>query len=186
MECGVHKAPANELIRGAIGLERLVDDAKSGDLDAEGVNVLRIFPGRARPVVWGARTTAPREVAACRYVHIRRLLLFVEESIAKGVRWAVLEPNDAVLRKKLQRTIDEFLSRLWRAGPLFGDTPQEAFYVRIDEGLNLPSVASGRVAIEIGIAPVRPAEFIVLRIGMWAEGCELTESGGAQDGCGGG
>lgn len=173
---GVHKAPANELIRGAVGLERVVDKATQGELNEEGINVIRIFPGGARPIVWGARTTAPKDVTAWRYVNVRRLFLFIEESIQEGLRWSVFEPNDLSLWKKLDRTITEFLTRVWRSGALFGATASEAFYVKIDEELNPPSVRSlGQVIIEIGVAPVRPAEFVVVKIGMWDGGARVTE-----------
>jgi phage tail sheath protein FI len=174
---GVHKAPANELIRSAVGLERILDDTEQGELNIEGINVLRIFAGKVRPIVWGARTTAPRDETAYRYVNVRRLLLFVEESIQEGIQWAVFEPNDLTLWKKLNRTISEFLTRVWRAGALFGATSDQAFYVKIDEELNPPSVRNlGQVIIEIGIAPVRPAEFVIVRIGLWDGGSEVQES----------
>jgi phage tail sheath protein FI len=176
-ERGVHKAPANELIRGAVGLERIVDETEHGELNIEGVNVLRIFPGRARPTVWGARTTAPKDDTAWRYINVRRLFLFIEESIQEGLRWAVFEPNDTGLWKKIHRTLTEFLTRVWRSGALFGNTAAEAFYVKVDEELNPPSVrALGQVIIEIGIAPVRPAEFVIVQIGMWDGGSEVTEA----------
>jgi hypothetical protein len=173
---GVHKAPANELITGAIGLERTLDDVEQGELNVLGVNVLRVFPNATRPTVWGARTTTPKDLTPWRYINVRRLFLYVEESIQKGVRWAVFEPNDLGLWKKLDRTISEFLTRVWRDGALFGATREQAFYVKIDEELNPASVrALGQVIIEIGIAPVRPAEFVVVRIGMWDGGSEVTE-----------
>src|SRR5688572_725441 len=162
-ERGVHKPPANEAIRGAIGLERVIDDAENGQLNVEGVNVLRALPGRTQPVVWGARTTAPAGGTAWRYINVRRLLLFVEESIGKGLRWAPFEPNDVKLWSELQRAVNAFLVGVWRSGGLVGETAQEAFYVRVDEALNPPSErALGRVVIEIGIAPVTPAEFVVV------------------------
>jgi uncharacterized protein len=176
-ERGVHKAPANELIRGAVGLERIVDDAENGELNVEGVNVLRIFPGKARPTVWGARTTAPKDLVAWRYINVRRLFLFIEESVLEGFRWAVFEPNDTALWKKLHRTLTEFLTRVWRSGALFGRTAEEAFYVKIDEELNPPNVrALGQVIIEVGIAPVRPAEFVIVQIGMWDGGSDVNEA----------
>ncbi len=174
---GVHKAPANEFIRGAVGLERILDDTEQGELNVEGINVLRIFPGKARPKVWGARTTTPKEETPWRYINVRRLFLFVEESIQEGILWAVFEPNDRTLWKKLHRTITEFLTRVWHSGALFGATADEAFYVTIDDELNPPSVrALGQIIIEIGMAPVHPAEFVVVRIGMWEGGAEVSES----------
>jgi phage tail sheath protein FI len=173
---GVHKAPANEPVRGTVGLERPIDDTEQGELNIEGVNVIRAFAGLAVPYVWGARTIAPRSEVPWRYISVRRLFLFIEESLQEGLRWAVFEPNDLGLWKKLERTVAEFLTRVWRAGALFGATPGDAFYVAVDEERNPPSVREqGQVVIEIGIAPVRPAEFVIVRIGMWPGGSEVTE-----------
>jgi phage tail sheath protein FI len=172
---GVQKAPANEIIAGAVGLEATLDDHEQEDLNQEGVNALRSFAGQ-RPVVWGARTTAPLEKTEFRYVNVRRLLLFIEESIQEGIRWAVFEPNDLSLWKKLDRTIGEFLTRVWRSGALFGKTATDAFYIKIDEELNPPATrALGQVIIEVGVAPVRPAEFVVVRIAMWDGGAQTNE-----------
>ncbi|XHS77617.1 phage tail sheath family protein [Burkholderiaceae bacterium UC74_6] len=173
---GVHKAPANEYITGAADLGALLSNADQGEINIEGINVLRIFPGQ-RPIVWGARTTAPKDEVPWRYINVRRLFLFVEKSIQRGIRWALFEPNDQVLWKKLDRTITEFLTRVWRSGALFGKTASEAFYVKVDEELNPASVrALGQVIVEVGIAPVRPAEFVVVRIAMWDSGSESSES----------
>src|SRR5262249_4857526 len=133
---GVHKAPANEPVRAALGLAEVVDDVSQGVLNLAGINVLRIFPGEGRPIVWGARTTCPAAETPWRYVNVRRLFLFVEQSIKQGIRWAVFEPNDLALWKKLTRTINEFLTRVWRSGALFGAKASEAFYVKIDEENN--------------------------------------------------
>lgn len=173
---GVHKAPANEFITGAVDLDSLLSDSEQGEINIEGINVLRVFPGQ-RPIVWGGRTTAPKDEVPWRYVNVRRLFLFIEKSIQRGIRWAVFEPNDQALWKKLDRTITEFLTRVWRSGALFGKTAAEAFYVKIDEELNPASVrALGQVIIEIGVAPVRPAEFVIVRIAMWDGGSESNES----------
>lgn len=175
-ERGVHKAPANTDVRGVLGLERRLSDAQQAPLNANGINVLRIFPGTSTVQVWGARTTSPQALTEWRYVNVRRLMLYIEESIEEGIRWAVFEPNGLPLWQQLKRTLREFLTRVWRDGALFGDTPDKAFYVRIDEALNTPAVrALGRLYIEIGIAPVYPAEFIIVRIGLWDGGSEVTE-----------
>jgi phage tail sheath protein FI len=172
---GVHKAPANEFISGAVALEVVLNDADQGQLNAAGVNALRVFPGQ-RPTVWGARTTAPRDQVVWRYINVRRLFIFVEQSLLAGLRWAVFEPNDTGLWKKLERTISEFLTRVWLSGALFGNKASEAFYVKIDEELNPPSVRElGQVIIEIGIAPVRPAEFVIVRLAMWDGGSQASE-----------
>jgi len=173
---GVHKAPANELIAGAIGLEVVVDSVTQGQLNIAGLDVLRVFPGEVRPNVWGARTTAPPDQTAWRYNCVRRLFIFVETTLKYGLRPYVFEPNDLTLWKKLNRTITEFLTRVWRSGALFGAKASEAFYVKIDEELNPPAVrALGEVFIEIGMAPVRPAEFIIVRIGIWDGGASISE-----------
>jgi uncharacterized protein len=175
-ERGVHKAPANTEVRGILGLERLLSDGEQGPLNLKGINVLRIFPGSNTVVVWGARTTVDPAISDWLYVNVRRLLLFIEESIEEGIRPAVFEPNAPPLWKALKRTITQFLTQVWRDGGLFGDTPDQAFRVRIDEGLNPPSErARGRLFIEIRVAPVRPAEFIVVRIGLFDGGAEVQE-----------
>ncbi|HTQ91739.1 MAG TPA: phage tail sheath subtilisin-like domain-containing protein [Streptosporangiaceae bacterium] len=172
---GVHKAPANVGIAGAVSLERRLTDADQGFINLDGVNALRILPGRGIPVVWGARTTANDR--NWQYINIRRLFLYLEESIQEGIAGAVFQPNDRPLWQKLNRTITEFLTRTWRDGALFGATAKEAFFVRIDETLNPPSTRKlGRLTIEIGVQPVYPAEFIVVRIGIWDGGTEVSES----------
>jgi phage tail sheath protein FI len=176
-ERGVHKAPANTAVRGGvIDIERRLSNAEQGPLNEKGVNVLRIFQGSSAVQVWGARTVVDAAITDWRYVSIRRLLIYIEQSIEVGIRWAVFEPNNLALWKKLTRTISEFLTRVWRAGALFGATPDKAFYVRIDEGLNPPSVrALGQLYIEIGVAPSYPAEFIIVRIGLWDGGAAISE-----------
>jgi phage tail sheath protein FI len=164
---GVHKAPANEIVNGALGVERTMSDIEQGQLNLQGVNVIRVFANGARPVLWGARTTS--RDTNWQYVNIRRLFLFLEESIEEGIRWAVFEPNTLGLWQKLKRTITDFLTRAWRDGALFGETVDDAFYVRIDEVLNpFSEQALGRLHIEIGVRPSYPAEFIIVRIGIWA------------------
>jgi uncharacterized protein len=174
---GVHKAPANTPVFGALGVERKMTDEEQGRLNLKGINVIRVFPGRSQPIVWGARTTATTTNTNWQYVNIRRLFLFLEESIEEGIRWAIFEPNNLQLWSKLKRSITEFLTRVWRDGALFGETAEDAFYVRIDEALNPPSErALGRLYIEIGLRPSYPAEFIVVRIGIWQGGSEIGES----------
>jgi hypothetical protein len=176
---GVHKAPAGEEagIRGALGVERQLGDIDQGLLNLTyGINVIRVFRPNAQPIVWGARTTATGVNSSWQYVNIRRLFLFLEGSITAGIRWAVFEPNNLELWGKLKRTISAFLSRVWRDGALFGATAKDAYYVRIDEALNPPAdMALGRLTLEIGVRPAYPAEFIVVRIGIWEGGSEVTE-----------
>ena len=172
-QVGVHKAPANEPVRGARALPYLLNDTEQGQLNHAGINAIRMFPG-SPPLLWGARTVT--DGTAWRYVNVRRLVAYIEESLLQGLRWAVFEPNGTGLWKSLDRTITDFLTRVWQAGALFGRTAKEAFYVRIDEELNPASVRDlGQIVIEIGVAPVRPAEFVVVRIGLWDGGSQTTE-----------
>lgn len=172
---GVHKAPANEIVNGALGVDPRMSLIDQGQLNLLGINIVTVFQDGGRPVLWGARTTATD--TNWQYVNIRRLFLYLEESIQEGIRWAVFEPNNLALWQKLKRTLTDFLMRAWRDGALFGAKPEEAFYVRIDEILNPFSEQQlGRLHIEIGVRPSYPAEFIVVRIGIWDGGSEVTES----------
>jgi len=163
---GVHKAPANESVRGAVGLSRLVSREEQGELNRAGVNVLRFFSDSGIRV-WGARTLAD-EASEWRYINVRRLVNMIKESIENGTRWTVFEPNDKTLWKSIERNVRAFLMQLWRNGALLGSTPEQAFYVKCDEETNPHDVIdSGRLITEIGIAPVKPAEFVVFRLGMW-------------------
>ena len=169
-ERGVHKAPANEVIRGATGVEMLITKGEQDILNPIGVNCIRSFPGRGIRV-WGARTLSSD--ASWRYINVRRLFNFVEKSIQTGTQWIVFEPNDADLWARIRRDITAFLTNVWRSGALFGATPAQAFYVKCDEETNPQSVRdAGQVVIEIGMAPVKPAEFVIFRISQWANGSE--------------
>ena len=165
-ERGVHKAPANEVVRGATGLPIQVTRAEQDGLNPIGVNCIRSFPGRGIRV-WGARTLSSD--ASWRYINVRRLFNMVEESIERGTQWVVFEPNDPDLWARVRRDVRAFLRTVWASGALFGATPNEAFYVKCDEELNPPEVRDlGQLIIEIGIAPVKPAEFVIFRISQWA------------------
>ena len=177
---GVHKARAGVAanLQGTIGVESVLGDTDQGLLNtAYGVNVIRVFRG-GQPTIWGARTTAVvAGNANWQYVNIRRLFLFLEASISEGIRFAVFEPNDISLWGALKRSITAFLTTVWRDGALFGATAKDAFYVRIDDALNPPDqMALGILTIEIGVRPAYPAEFIVVRIGIWDGGSTVTES----------
>ena len=162
---GVFKAPANMVVRGALGLSQRLTDAEQGVLNPRGVNAIRMFSGRGI-VLWGARTLAPA-AGEWRYVPVRRLFIMVEESIRRGTQWVVFEPNDERLWKSIRRDVGAFLMLLWRDGALQGATPEEAFFVKCDAETNTPDeIAAGRVVIEVGLAPVRPAEFVIFRIGQ--------------------
>ncbi|MCW5851050.1 MAG: phage tail sheath family protein [Anaerolineae bacterium] len=158
---GVHKAPANEEVGGAIGLELNVTQAEQGFLNPIGVNVIRKFPNRGIRV-WGARTL---ESGEWKYINVRRLFSNIEEAILQGTQWTVFEPNDRVLWAGIRREVTDYLTLRWREGALFGATPEEAFYVVCDETINDQAVRDqGYCLIEVGIAPVKPAEFIVFMI----------------------
>lgn len=168
---GVYKAPANDTVRGALGLKRLITREEQGELNRVGVNVIRFFPDSGIRV-WGARTLAD-EASEWRYVNVRRLVNMIKESIENGTRWTVFEPNDMTLWKSVERNVRAFLTILWREGALLGETPEQAFFVRCDSETNPPEVIdAGRLVTEIGIAPVKPAEFIVFKLGMWRPGSE--------------
>jgi len=172
-ERGVHKAPANEVVRGALGLAMQVTKEEQDTLNPVGVNCIRAFPGRGIRI-WGARTVSSDP--SWRYINVRRLFNFVEESIEQGTQWVVFEPNDVDLWERVKRDITAFLTRVWRDGALFGRTAAEAFYVKCDEELNPVEVRdAGQLIIEIGLAPVKPAEFVIFRISQWAGGGEVAE-----------
>ncbi|WP_405686039.1 phage tail sheath family protein [Streptomyces sp. NBC_00057] len=165
---GVHKAPANEVVRGAVALQTQLTKGEHDLLNPIGLNCIRSFPGRGIRV-WGARTLASDP--AWRYLNVRRLFNYLEESILAGTQWVVFEPNDDALWARIRRTVSAFLVNEWRKGALFGLTPEEAFYVKCDRETNPPeSIDAGQVICEIGVAPVRPAEFVVFRLSQLTGG----------------
>ena len=175
---GVHKAPANETVRGALNVTYQVTREEQAELNQVGINCIRFFT-REGILVWGARTLADA-ASEWRYVNVRRLFNLVEESIGLGTRWVVFEPNDPTLWKSIERDIRAFLRLLWRDGALVGRTPEEAFFVHCNEETNPPeSIDAGIVMTRIGIAPVKPAEFVVFRIGQYAGGTIAEPEGGA-------
>jgi len=172
-ERGVHKAPANELVRGALGLKYSITKGEQDILNPKGINCIRTFTNRGIRV-WGARTISSD--ASWRYINVRRLFNMVEQSIELGTQWVVFEPNDARLWKRVTRDIGAFLMRLWRQGALFGATPEQAFYVKCDEETNPPEVIdAGQMIVEIGMCPVKPAEFVIFRIGQMPSGGDVAE-----------
>ncbi|MDX6710771.1 MAG: uncharacterized protein QOH96_1787 [Blastocatellia bacterium] len=169
---GVHKAPANEIVRGALDLTYRVTREEQGGLNTLGVNCIKLFATEGIRV-WGARTLADSG-SEWRYLNVRRLFNMIEESIAIGTRWVVFEPNDMSLWKSIRRDISAFLMLQWRQGALMGATPEEAFFVQCDAETNPPEVIdAGMVVTVIGIAPVKPAEFVIFRIGQGAGGAEI-------------
>lgn len=160
---GVHKAPANEVVVGAVGLKYQISKAQQDGLNPQGVNVIRKLNNNI--TVWGARTIGGDANGEWKYINVRRLFLFLRESIDEGTQWVVFEPNNYELWAKIRRNITAFLTIVWRNGALFGLTPEEAFFVKCDEELNTAAVRDlGQVITEIGVAPVRPAEFVIFRI----------------------
>lgn len=159
---GVHKAPANEVVRACVGLDCQFNKGEQDILNPKGVNLIRSFPGMGIRV-WGARTVSSDP--SWKYVNVRRLFIFVEESIKANTNWAVFEPNDEVLWVRVKRTIDVFLNGLWRGGYLAGSAASEAFFVNIGrDTMSQDDIDNGRLVCVIGIAPVKPAEFVIFRI----------------------
>ncbi|MCH9683296.1 MAG: phage tail sheath subtilisin-like domain-containing protein [Deltaproteobacteria bacterium] len=162
---GVHKAPANEIVRGLTRFETNINKPRQDVLNPEGINALRFFEGRGHRV-WGARTmTSDQE---WKYVNVRRLFNFIEHSIDKSTQWAVFEPNGPRLWGNIRRTIEDFLLVLWKQGALLGATAEESFFVRCGrETMTQNDLDNGRLICLIGISPVKPAEFVIFRIGQW-------------------
>ncbi|RLC74394.1 MAG: phage tail sheath family protein [Chloroflexi bacterium] len=178
---GIHKAPANENVRGATGLAYNVTKGEQDTLNPNGINCIRAFPGMGIQV-WGARTLANNP--SWRYLNVRRLFNYVEKSIERGTMWVVFEPNNPRLWARVRRDVTAFLTTIWRSGALFGASPAEAFYVKCDEELNPPESRDlGRLVIEVGLSPVKPAEFVIFRISQWAGG---GAGGGVEEESGGG
>jgi len=164
---GVHKAPANEPVLGALDLKYNLSKSQQDTLNPQGVNCIRDLNGNIR--VWGARTIGGDANGEWKYINVRRLFLYLRESIDEGTQWVVFEPNDMALWAKITRNVVAFLTNVWRSGALFGSTPQEAFYVKCDAETNPPEVRDlGQVVTEIGVAVVKPAEFVIFRISQWA------------------
>ncbi len=171
-ERGVHKAPANELVRGALGLKYNVSRGEQDILNPKGINAIRFMSGGIR--IWGARTLSSDP--SWRYINVRRLFIMVETSIERATQWVVFEPNDHRLWKRVTRTISSFLTLIWRNGALMGTSPEQAFFVKCDDETNPPEVIdAGQLVVEIGLAPVKPAEFVIFRIGQMPSGGGLEE-----------
>src|SRR5215831_6865339 len=161
----VYKAPANEVVNGAIGFEKLINKAQQEVLNPEGINCFRFFEGRGFRL-WGARTISSDP--EWKYVNLRRYFAYLEHSIDKGTQWAVFEPNGELLWGNVRRTIEDFLLNEWQNGALLGDKPERAFFVRCDRStMSQNDLDNGRLVCLIGVAPLRPAEFVIFRIGQW-------------------
>jgi phage tail sheath protein FI len=172
-ERGVHKAPANEIVRGALGLRYSISKGEQDILNPKGINCIRMMQGGGIRI-WGARTLSSDP--SWRYINVRRLFIMVETSIERATQWVVFEPNDSKLWKRVTRTITSFLTLVWRNGALMGENPEKAFYVKCDEETNPPEVIDvGQLIVEIGLAPVKPAEFVIFRIGQMPAGGGVEE-----------
>ncbi len=171
-ERGVHKAPANEVVRGAVELQTTVTKGEQDLLNPIGVNCIRAFPGRGIRI-WGARTLSSDP--AWKYVNVRRLFNYLEESILLGTQWVVFEPNDEYLWSTIRRNIAAFLMEEWRRGALLGSTANEAYYVKCDKETNTPqTIDTGQVICEIGVCPVKPAEFVIFRLAQFSDSTSLV------------
>jgi phage tail sheath protein FI len=172
-ERGVHKSPANEIVRGALGLQFSLTKEEQDILNPRGVNCIRAFRGRGIRV-WGARTISRDPI--WKYVNVRRLFLYLEESIEESTQWVVFEPNAQRLWARVKQSVTDFLTRVWKDGALMGTTPDEAFFVKCDETTMTPDdIDNGRLIVLIGVAPVKPAEFVIFHIAQWRGGSEITE-----------
>lgn len=165
---GVHKAPANETLLGAVGLKYNISKAKQDGLNPKGINCIRNLNGNIK--VWGARTLGGDANGEFKYINVRRLFNYMRKSIDQGTQWTVFEPNSPELWARIRRNVTAFLMTVWRSGALFGNTPEQAFYVKCDEETNPPELREqGQVVTEIGVAVVKPAEFVIFRLSQWAE-----------------
>jgi uncharacterized protein len=163
---GVFKAPANEVILGALGLRYAISKRQQDGLNPKGVNCIRNMNGNIR--IWGARTVGGDRNGEWKYVNVRRTFLFLQKSIDQGTQWVVFEPNDLSLWAKITRNVSAFLTNTWQDGALFGSAPSEAFFVKCDRETNPPERRElGQVITEIGVAIVRPAEFVIFRVSQW-------------------
>ncbi|MBW4643018.1 MAG: phage tail sheath family protein [Goleter apudmare HA4340-LM2] len=162
-ERGVFKAPANEVVRGAVDLERKLTKANQEGLNPKGINVIRAFDGNMK--IWGARTLGGDDNGEFKYISTRRFFNFLRESIDEGTQFAVFEPNTPALWERIKRNVGDFLLGQWRDGALFGETPAKAFFVKCDAETNPADVRErGQVVTEVGVAIVKPAEFVIFRI----------------------
>lgn len=166
---GVHKAPANEVVAGMTGLTRYLNQSEQDILNAYPVNidVIRDFRFNNRGIrVWGARCITSD--SDWKYVNVRRLMIFIEDSLDRGLQWVVFEPNNEQLWARVRRSISNFLTTIWRNGALEGTTKEQAFYVKCDRTtMTQDDIDNGRLICVVGVAPVKPAEFVIVRIGLW-------------------
>jgi phage tail sheath protein FI len=169
IERGVHKAPANEVVRGILGLQRILSKGEHDILNPYpvNINVIRDFRPNNRGIrAWGGRVITSD--SDWKYVNVRRLLIFIEHSLERGLQWVVFEPNAEPLWARVRRTISNFLTTVWRNGGLEGTKVEEAFYVKCDRTtMTQTEIDNGQLIVMVGVAPVKPAEFVIVRIGLW-------------------
>jgi phage tail sheath protein FI len=169
VERGVHKAPANEVVRGILGLQRTLSKGEQDILNPYpvNINVIRDFRSNNRGIrVYGGRVITSD--SDWKYVNVRRLLIFLEHSIDRGLQWVVFEPNAEPLWARVVRTVSDFLTVVWRNGALEGTKVEEAFFVKCDRTtMTQTDIDSGRLICVVGVAPVKPAEYVIIRIGLW-------------------
>jgi uncharacterized protein len=165
IERAVYKAPANEVVTLALGFEKMINKGQQEVLNPEGINCFRYFEGRGNRL-WGARTISSDP--EWKYVNLRRYFAYLERSIDKGTQWAVFEPNGELLWANVRSTIQDFLLNEWVNGALLGDKPEKSFFVKCDRStMTQNDLDNGRLVCLIGVAPLRPAEFVIFRIGQW-------------------
>jgi len=153
-----------------------LSDSDQGPLNEQGIDVIRSFPNHGI-LIWAARTIAPPDMTAWRYVNVRRLLLYIEKTVREGTRFAVFQPNNLTLWQQIKRLVTDFLTGLWTAGDLFGATPDQAFRVQVDATLNPPAVtALGQLIVQVTVVPTHPAEFIIFQVIQDPTGATLQES----------
>jgi hypothetical protein len=161
----VYKAPANEVVNLALGFETFLNKSQQDVLNPEGINCFRFFEGRGMRL-WGARTISSDP--EWKYVNLRRYFAYLERSIDRGTQWAVFEPNGELLWANVRRTIEDFLLNEWQNGALLGDKPEKAYFVKCDRStMSQNDLDNGRLICLVGVAPLRPAEFVIFRIGQW-------------------
>jgi uncharacterized protein len=166
IEVGVHKAPANQIVNGAAGLEIQMTSHQQDSLIPQGINSIRNFQGRGL-LVWGARTLSSDP--EWKYVTVRRLLIYLEASIKKGTAWVAFEPNSEVTWTKVKALTENFLMQTWKSGMLLGAKPEEAYFVKCDHStMNQSDVDCGRLNVLIGVAATKPAEYIIFRVNQTA------------------
>ena len=169
IERGVHKAPANEVVRGILGLQRTLSKGEHDILNPYpvNINVIRDFRPNNRGIrAWGGRVITSD--SDWKYVNVRRLLIFIEHSLERGLQWVVFEPNAEPLWARVRRTISNFLTTVWRNGGLEGAKVEEAYFVKCDRTtMTQTDIDNGQLIVQVGVAPVKPAEFVIVRIGLW-------------------